>query len=67
MLRYQKMDPSSPKKTVEFSLVKVNSVKAELIKLMDSLDWQLESLSDLADLLMSKFDDEEDYEAEDSV
>ena len=54
----------SPKKTVEFGLVRVNSDKAELIKLLDLLDWPLEPLSNLADILMSKFDDEEDHEAE---
>ena len=45
-------------------MVRVNPYKAELIKLMNSLDWPLESPSDLEDLLMSKFDDEDDYEAE---
>ena len=61
------MYQSNPKKTVEFGLVRVNPDKAELIKLMDSLDWPLKSSSDLADLLMSKFDDEDDYEAEASL
>ena len=64
MLRHLKMGPPSPKKTVEFGLVRVNSDKAELIKLLDSLDWPLEPLSNLADILKSKFDDEEDHEAE---
>ena len=64
---HQKMDQSSPKKTVEFGLVRVNPDKAELIKFMDSLDWPLESSSDLANLLMSKFDDKDDYEAEASL
>ena len=64
MHRHQKMDPSNPNKTVEFGLVRVNADKAELIKLMDSLDWPLESPSDLADLLISKFDEEDYYEAE---
>ena len=67
MHRHQKMYQSNPKKTVEFGLVRVNPDKAELIKLIDSLDWPLKSSSDLADLLMSKFDDEDDYEAEASL